>query len=1185
MVGGPGKTQEISYPEYLIGIHPDDRQKVDSANRLAIANLGSLELEYRVLIEGQLSEYKWFLTRAIVLSNTTGSPYRLIGVSVDINDRVQAQAALQQANQELEMRVVERTIALQQINQQLVSEIGDRQMVEKQLRQSQKMLQLIMDTIPHSIFWKDINSVFLGCNRNFAKMAGFDNLEDIVGKTDYDLLFNQEEAHFYYSCDAEVMKTNTPQYQIITPQQQADGKQIWLETNKVPLHNPEGNVVGMLGTLENITARKQAQAALEKSEERFRFLAESIPQKVWITQANGSIEYVNQRSLDFFGCNLEQILGWGWQEWVHPEDQPRYLALWQKSIVTGTPLEIECRLLRGADKNYRWHLIRALPLRDRQGKILNWFGTSTDIDDRVSAEVALRESEQRYHTMATVSPVGLFRTDSVGNCLYVNERWCEITGLKKHQAAGFGWFAAIHPQDQERVATEWHQAVSQGLLFRSEYRFQRPDASVSWVFGQAVAELTDQGEVIAYIGTITDISQQQAALCDRQRAEAALAERVRLADFRADVDAVLTQNGTLETMMCGCTQALVKHLNAAFARIWKLNKDDQVLELQVSSGIYTHIDGPDSRIAVGLWKIGLIAESGQPHLTNSLQDDDPISDQEGMIAFAGYPLIVEGETLGVIAMYCRQILTESTFKALGIAADAIAIGIKRKQTEEALRDSEERFRNLVEASSDWVWEVDANSLYTYVSPKVRDILGYEPEEVLGKTPLDFMSPPKRGSIAQDFAAIFVAPQPFQCRENFQIHKNGHLVVLETSGVPVFDSEGKLSGYRGMSRDITQRQQEAAALREMQQRLQYLLASSPAVIYTCKSSNDFGAIFISKNVTAMMGYEAQKFVENSSFWFSHIHPEDAPQVLDKLSKVLELGSYSLEYRFLHQDNTYRWVYDQGKVVRDEIGNPLELVGYWADITNRKQLEQELRVALEKEKELNELKSRFVSMTSHEFRTPLSTILSSSELLEHYSHKWTAEKQLTHLHRIQTAVKRMTEMLNDILVIGKVEAGRLEYRPTCFDLVEYCRQLVEEMQMNLSNQNFICFTSEYESLPCCMDDKFLGHILSNLLSNAIKYSPNGNTGKFTLTCQGEQAVFEIQDQGIGIPEEDLPRLFESFHRARNVGNILGTGLGLSIVKNCVEIHKGEISVISTLGVGTKFTVTLPLNNPIQNEVNYA
>ncbi|MCF2146644.1 PAS domain-containing protein [Desmonostoc muscorum LEGE 12446] len=394
-------------------------------------------------------------------------------------------------------------------------------------------------------------------------------------------------------------------------------------------------------------------------------------------------------------------------------------------------------------------------------------------------------------------------------------------------------------------------------------------------------------------------------------------------------------------------------------------------------------------------------------------------------------------------------------------------------------------------------------------------------------------------------------------------------------LPLCDCQGKIFNCYASNK-------QEAALQECkvgeQKQLQHLLSFSPSVIYTCKISGDFGVTFVSENVTTITGYEPRKFVENSNFWASHIHPEDTTQVFAQLSKILEQGQYTVEYRFLHQDGIYRWIYDQGKLARDQTGNPMEIVGYWVDITERKKLEQKLTIALEKEKQLSELKSRFVSMTSHEFRTPLTTILSSCELLEHYRHKWTEQKQLTHLHRIQTAVKRMTEMLNDVLLIGKAGTGKLEYRPTSFDLVKYCQQLLEEIQMNSNNQRLISFISQYESIPCCMDDKLLGHIFNNLLSNAIKYSPDDSIIKFSLSCQNGQAVFEIQDWGIGIPEEDLPLLFESFHRASNVGNILGTGLGMAIVKNCVDIHEGEIFVTSTVGLGTKFTVIISLNNKI-------
>jgi signal transduction histidine kinase len=246
-----------------------------------------------------------------------------------------------------------------------------------------------------------------------------------------------------------------------------------------------------------------------------------------------------------------------------------------------------------------------------------------------------------------------------------------------------------------------------------------------------------------------------------------------------------------------------------------------------------------------------------------------------------------------------------------------------------------------------------------------------------------------------------------------------------------------------------------------------------------------------------------------------------------------------------------------------------------------VEAGIRNALEKEKELSELKSRFISMTSHEFRIPLTIILSSAELLEHYSHRWSEEKKQMHLWRIQTSVMHMTQLLSDVLTIGKTEAGSLKFEPMPMDLVGLCRNIVEEMQINVQQEYRLTFVTLGECSNAQMDEKLLRHILTNLLSNAIKFSPEGDVTQFDLICNQETAVFRIQDSGIGIPKQDQEQLFKTFHRASNVGTIAGTGLGLAIVKRCVDLHRGQIAVESEVGVGSTFTVTLPLNCQIEQD----
>jgi len=242
------------------------------------------------------------------------------------------------------------------------------------------------------------------------------------------------------------------------------------------------------------------------------------------------------------------------------------------------------------------------------------------------------------------------------------------------------------------------------------------------------------------------------------------------------------------------------------------------------------------------------------------------------------------------------------------------------------------------------------------------------------------------------------------------------------------------------------------------------------------------------------------------------------------------------------------------------------------------EEEIRKALEKEKELNELKSRFVSMTSHEFRNPLSSILFAAELLEHHSDSLTDEKREKYIHQIQAAVKKMNHLLNEVLEIGKAEAGKLDFNPIPIDLASYCQHLVEEMQLIAGKQYALSFHKVGTGFNAFMDEQLLGSILTNLLSNAIKYSPKGGKINFDLICKETAAIFRIQDEGIGISAADQAQLFSTFHRGNNVGKISGTGLGLAIVKNCVELHGGNIAVESEVGVGTTFVVTLPLNHQL-------
>jgi len=241
--------------------------------------------------------------------------------------------------------------------------------------------------------------------------------------------------------------------------------------------------------------------------------------------------------------------------------------------------------------------------------------------------------------------------------------------------------------------------------------------------------------------------------------------------------------------------------------------------------------------------------------------------------------------------------------------------------------------------------------------------------------------------------------------------------------------------------------------------------------------------------------------------------------------------------------------------------------------------EIRVAertkeLVKAQEQNQLRSEFVSMISHDIKNPLNTILASTVLLQDYEEKLSQEKKLTLFQRIRSASKNMAQLLDEVLLLGEADSGQLQYQPNAINLEAFCRQLVEEIQHNHGKESQIQLNFKLTVPEVIVDPNLLRRILINLLENAIKYSPQSESVQFDVVIQDKFIDFCIQDQGIGIPSDSFSKLFEPFHRAKNVGSIPGTGLGLAIVKHCLEVHKGKIWVDSQMGIGTTFIVRLPL-----------
>ncbi|NJN63030.1 MAG: PAS domain-containing protein [Coleofasciculaceae cyanobacterium RL_1_1] len=389
----------------------------------------------------------------------------------------------------------------------------------------------------------------------------------------------------------------------------------------------------------------------------------------------------------------------------------------------------------------------------------------------------------------------------------------------------------------------------------------------------------------------------------------------------------------------------------------------------------------------------------------------------------------------------------------------------------------------------------------------------------------------------------------------------------------------------MARDITFQKRDRLKLQDYAKRLEqseirfrYLLTSNPAVVYTCKADNYAWKTFVGDNIRDLLGYDPARWLNTPDFWQTRLHPEDMSHVTAWLETLRDRGHCVMEYRFLHSDGVYRWLRDELKLAIDTAsGQPLEGIGSLVDITDRKRAEGEVLKTLEKERELNDLKSRFVSMASHEFRTPLAIIQSSAQLLERYELEATEKQE--QFKQINTSIVHMSQLLKDVLTLGKAEAGKLEFDPEPLPIRTFCNILVPQLQTVLGQTHRIAMMIDDQiddTTTANLDAKLLRQMLTNLLSNAIKYSPNADIVELNIALTvPNQIQFSVTDSGIGIPTNDLPRLCESFHRAANVGTIQGTGLGLAIVHRCVSLHGGTIDFNSHIECGTTVTIRLPQN----------
>ena len=575
---------------------------------------------------------------------------------------------------------------------------------------------------------------------------------------------------------------------------------------------------------KEIADRKRAEDDLRSSEEKHRLVVETANDAVLSMDDKGAIQFANPATAKIFGYDPAELVGRPltvlmpeFMRELHDRGFRRYLATghrhinWQGTELTG---------LRKDGQEF--------PVEVSFGELTRnghrvFTGFIRDISERRQAADKLRASERTLRELTETIPQMLWSAEEDGTVNYCNQRTLDYTGLSAGEVRGSGWLAAVHPEDVETATRAWLGSVTSGEAFQCEFRFRRAPDAYRWCISNAVPLRGLEGKVIRWFGTIVDLH-------DWREAQQALnAIQTRQVAVRGDVGLAFGRQDGLEAILHECAESIVRHLDAAFARIWTLSGDGRVLELRASAGIYTHLDGDHSRIPMGQLKIGRIAQEQKHVLTTDILNDPRISDKawaanEGMSSFAGYPLLVGKRTLGVVAMFSRKPLTAGTAEALASTADLIAHGIERKNAEDKLRASERDLSSIIETIPGLVWCAAPDGELNYLNRRILDYTGTSPDAWAQLGWKNFLHPEDAERTAQAWAHAVATGEPHRTQCRFR-RSDGVYRWFQVLGQAACDTAGRVLRWYGLLIDIDDRKNMEEALRTNQERLSRAIQSA------------------------------------------------------------------------------------------------------------------------------------------------------------------------------------------------------------------------------------------------------------------------------------------------------------------------------------------------------------------------
>lgn len=936
-------------------------------------------------------------------------------------------------------------------------------------------------------------------------------------------------------------------------------------------------------TLGNSILVRRQKKRLLNSQKHYRFLVNNINEVVFRYDLKGNIHFLNSTWERTTGFAIAQSVGKSFFVFVEPPCS-QALEIIMEHVVSNkiSRFEKEFRL-KTAHHRSIWVKMDGILMLDKKGNASRIFGTLIDIDKEKKGLEALKESDERNQAIINTVKDALYTIDvATGECVFLSDN-ISLLGFQKSQFCGDKDFRrkATHPDDRlllEKADAKLSETGSLDVI----YRIINNQGELKWVQEKSWMEKNGKGKNLRVHGRITDVTELKTKEINLQKSE----ERFR----------TITENIPFPLIICSIDRGGIYYLNKDFRDILGGDVNKGIFNLTIDH-IFA-LENQDVPLSEYFVRHGDVK-----NLEVKLQVLG--NQQELWYSLSSHRIPFMGEEALVVVLFDISDRKKAEEKAHKL--NELLKAFNEIQTSFFLQEDfisplktlQDKMLNLTESKFGFIGEVlyDEHHQPYLKSHTLTNIAWSEETQQFYnqnyRTGLEFRNLNTLFGESLRTGKTVIANKAYaDPRAGGTPH--GHPRLDRYLGIPVYKGEEfvGLMGLANKSQDysmsdvefleplvssyanliqairILRGKEESDNLRKPADEM-YRLISENTVDIIALHDKEMVIQYVSPSVEKILGYTPAELIGKS------------PEVMFKVPgckyRIGNQPKVILPHKH-KSDGTIIFLEVLLKPLKDEEGNVFSIIATSRDVTEREQGIEKMRKAILKEKELNRLKSKFISMTSHEFRTPLSTILSSTDLLLIMSEKENVQiskEQLeTHLNRILNQIRRLNNVINDVLILEKGEQEKVKYVSQPLYIIGFISSLISEFndQKNLPNKIMLHLPDKEKLIYS--DPVWLTHIFKNIIENAFKYSlPENQAPELTLMYKPKTFEISVKDYGVGIPKEDQKYIFDSFFRSKNVSYIKGTGLGLSIVSEFVKKLGGKINFKSELGEGSEFTVTLP------------